>query len=387
VCPPEIRSVGHISNEGTVQMIVIGVDTHKRSHTLVALDATTGATRGQLTIPASDEGTLDALRFAGELDAERVWAVEDCRHVSGRLERGLVASGDRVIRVAPGLTETSRRAVREPGKSDPIDATAIARAALREGIDTLPVAFLDEQAHEIRVLNDYRDQLINERVRLASRLRWHLVQIAPELEAQIRPAGLIGPRIRANLARKLARLPRSPQLRVAKAILKRICEIYREDGELLAELKTLIEAHCPQLLAEHGCGTVTAAIIIGHTAGAKRFPTDACFARHTGTAPIPASSGNTKRHRLHRGGDRQLNRAIHIIALSRARTDPATRAYLDRRHSEGKTKREAIRCLKRHLARRIWHVLYTTTPTPPAPPPRPINTVAVGAPALMPCTR
>jgi transposase len=111
-------------------MIVIGVDTHKRSHRLVALDAVTGVTRGQLTIPASDAGTLDALRFAGELDVERVWAVEDCRHVSGRLERGLAASGDRVIRVAPGLTETSRRAVREPGKSDPIDATAIAQAAV-----------------------------------------------------------------------------------------------------------------------------------------------------------------------------------------------------------------------------------------------------------------
>jgi transposase len=292
-----------------------------------------------------------------------------------------------VIRVAPVLTETSRRAVREPGKSDPIDATAIARAALREGIDTLPVAFLDEQAHEIRVLTDYRDQLVNERVRLASRLRWHLVQIAPELEAQIRPQGLIGPQIRAKVARGLARLPRSPQFRVARAILKRINEIYREEGELLAEIKALIEAHCPQLLAEHGCGPVTAAIIIGHTAGAKRFPTDACFARHAGTAPIPASSGNTKRHRLHRGGDRQLNRAIHIIALSRARTDPATRAYLDRRHSEGKTKREAIRCLKRHLARRIWHVLYVSTPTVPAPPLGPTNTVAVGAPTLMPCTR
>ena len=124
-------------------MIVIGVDTHKRSHTLVALDAATGVTRGELTIPASDEGTLDALRFAAELDSERVWAVEDCRHVSGRLERGLVAGGDPVVRVAPGLTETSRRATRQPGKSDPIDATAIARAALREGIDTLPVAHLD----------------------------------------------------------------------------------------------------------------------------------------------------------------------------------------------------------------------------------------------------
>jgi transposase len=107
-------------------MIVIGVDTHKRSHTLVALDAATGATCGQLRIAATDNGTLEALRFAAELDEDRVWAVEDCRHVSGRPERGLVSSGDRVIRVAPGLTETSRRAVSEAGKSDPIDATAIA---------------------------------------------------------------------------------------------------------------------------------------------------------------------------------------------------------------------------------------------------------------------
>ena len=376
-------------------MIVIGVDTHKRSHTLVALDAATSVTRGQLTIPASDTGTLEALRFAAELDGERVWAVEDCRHVSGRLERGLVASGDRVVRVAPGLTESSRRAVREPGKSDPIDATAIARAALREGIETLPIAFLDEQAHEIRVLNDYRDQLVNERVRLVNRLRWHLVQIAPELEAQIRPAGLIGPQIRAKVTRGLARLPRTPQVRVARAIHKRICDIYCEETALLAEIKALIEAHCPQLLDQHGCGPVTAAIIIGHTAGAQRFPTDACFARHAGTAPIPASSGNNQRHRLHRGGDRQLNRALHIIALSRARTDPATRVYLDRRHSEGKTKKEAIRCLKRHLARRIWRLLYTTetrpdTPSLPLPPPRPkrpTSTITGAAPALMPCAR
>ena len=116
----------------------------------MALDAATGAARGQLTIPATDAGTLHGLRFAGELDEERVWAVEDCRHVSGRLECGLVASGDRVVRVAPALTESSRKAVRQAGKSDPIDATAIARAALREGVDALPVAFLDEQAHEIR---------------------------------------------------------------------------------------------------------------------------------------------------------------------------------------------------------------------------------------------
>ena len=203
--------------------IVIGVDTNKRQHTLVALDAVTGTTRGQLTIPASDDGTLDALRVAAELDDERVWAVEDCRHGSGRMERGLVAHGERVVCVAPALTESSRRAVRQPGKSDQINATAIARAALREGIDTLPVAFLDEEAHEIRVLSDYRDQLIGERIGLVNRLRWQLVQIAPELEAQIRPQGMIGPRVRAKVTRGLAKLPRTPQARVARAIHKRIC--------------------------------------------------------------------------------------------------------------------------------------------------------------------
>ena len=195
-------------------------------------------------------------------------------------------------------------------------------------------------------------------------LRWHLLAIAPALEASLRPSGLVGPRIRARVARHLARLGDGAQVRIAKALLRRINEITRQELTLRAELNTLITAHSPQLLAEHGCGTITAAILIGHTAGAERFATEAAFARHTGTAPIPASSGNTIRHRLHRGGDRQLNRALHTIALSRARTDPLTRAYLDRRAAEGKTKLEALRCLKRHLARHFWKLLYRNPQTP-----------------------
>ena len=112
------------------------------------------------------------------------------------------------------------------------------------------------------------------------------------------------------------------------------------------------------------------------------------FARHAGTAPIPASSGNTVRHRLHRGGDRQLNRAIHIIALGRAKLDPATRAYLKRKQAEGKTKLEAIRCLKRHIARQIWHLLDNRQPPSQAPPsPTPTRVVVRAAPGLMPCVR
>ncbi len=111
-------------------MIVVGVDAHKRTHTLVAIDAGTGELRGQRTVAASDDGSIDALRFAGELGEERVWVIEDCRHVSGRLERGLIAAGERVIGIPPALTGDARRSTRAPGKSDPIDATAVARAAL-----------------------------------------------------------------------------------------------------------------------------------------------------------------------------------------------------------------------------------------------------------------
>jgi transposase len=275
-----------------------------------------------------------------------------------------------------------------PGKTDPIDATAVALAAIREGLDCLPVAFLDEQAHEIRVLCDYRDRLMGERTRQINRLRWHLVRIAPELEAQLGPAALKGRRVRARLARQLARLPRTPQQRVAKALLRRINEISREQHDLLAELTALIQAHAPQLLQQPSVGTVTAAVIIGRTAGAQRFRSEACFARHADTAPIPASSGNTIRHRLHRGGDRQLNRALHIIALGRAELDPATRAYLARRQTEGNTKLEAIRCLKRHIARQIWHLLDHSRPHSQAPPtPTPARIVVTAAPALMPCVR
>ncbi len=192
-------------------MIVIGADTHKRSHTLVALNAVTGAARAQLTIPATVDGTLGALRFAGALGTERVWAVEDCRHVSARLERGLVASGDRVVWVAPALAESSRKAVRQAGKSDPIDAIAIARAALREGVDSLPVAFLDEQAHEIWGLTDYRDQLINERIRLVNRLRWHRVQISPETDPSSRHDRPADPRDGRQRPRQAASDPPGPR--------------------------------------------------------------------------------------------------------------------------------------------------------------------------------
>jgi transposase len=137
-------------------MIVIGADTHKRNHMLVAVDGQTGALAGQRAIAASDAGSLEALRFAAGLDAERVWAIEDCRHVSARLEAALIAAGERVVWVPAAMTGQARKVSRTAGKSDLIDARAVALAVVRDGVESFPVAFTDAQAMEIRVLSDYR---------------------------------------------------------------------------------------------------------------------------------------------------------------------------------------------------------------------------------------
>ena len=170
----------------------------------------------------------------------------------------------------------------------------------------------------------------------------------------------------------------------------------RQIDALERELLELVKAHRPQLLAERGCGALTAAILIGRTAGAERFASDASFARLAGTAPIPCSSGQRDRHRLDRGGDRQLNYALHVIAITRARYDPATKAYLARKEAEGKTKKGALRCLKRHLARHFHHLLSMPPQAPqhdhskivdvaPAADPGSDRIVVNAAPASMPC--
>jgi transposase len=167
-------------------MIVIGADTHKRTHALAAVDDGTGRLRGSREIGASEAGHLDALRWARGLDDERVWAIEDCRHVSRRLEQALIAVGERVVRVAPHRMGASRRGERKPGKSDEIDAQAVARAVVKDGVDAFPAAYLDEDAMQIRLLSDHRSDLVAERTRMQNRLRWHLVALAPELEASVK---------------------------------------------------------------------------------------------------------------------------------------------------------------------------------------------------------
>src|SRR5215210_7551644 len=170
------------ANRRTGRMIVLGADMHKQTHTVAAIAAATGELRGEKTVQVGDDGFLALLDWARSLGAERVWALEDCRHVSGSLERFLIASGERVVRVATKLMSEARRAGRERGKSDRIDALAVARAALREGVETLPSAQLAGIELDLRLLIDHRERLIRNRVALNNDLLWHLHDLWPELK-------------------------------------------------------------------------------------------------------------------------------------------------------------------------------------------------------------
>jgi transposase len=336
-------------------MIVIGSDPHKRMYCFAAVDGVSGELLGSETITASSAGHEQLLGWARGLGGELVWAIEDCRNLSGKLERFLLARAERVVRVSPGLMATRRRSLRERGKSDPIDALAVARAAIQEGVDSLPIAELQGPAREIKLLLDHRDDLVAERTRIQNRLRWLLHDRWHELEL---PTGCLDRMLWLDrLATRLARAPQDTDVRVMRSQLRRLRELVRETKQLEHDLLQLVRAQQPKLLELPGIGALTAAKLIAEIAGIHRFATPAKLARLAGIAPIPASSGNQTRHRLDRGGNRQLNSAIHRMAITQIRHHPPATTYYQRRLTEGKTKREAIRALKRHLVRTIYNTI------------------------------
>jgi len=340
-------------------MIVIGSDPHKRSYTFSAVVAGTGELRSSETVSVSSAGHERMLAWARAIDPERVWAIEDCRHVSGKLERFLLARGERVVRVPPKLMAGRRRGSRQRGKSDPIDSLAVARAALEEGIQTLPVARLDGPEREIKLLLDHRDDIVGERTRIQNRLRWLLHDRWPELEL---PAGCLDRHLwLERLADRLRRSDQHADIRVMRAQVRRLRQLTREAAATERELLGLVRGLQPRLLALPGVGVLTAAKLIAEIAGIERFRSHAKLARLAGIAPIPAQSGQSTRVRLDRGGNRQLNAAVHRIAVTQMRCHQPAKDYINRRLAEGKTKREALRCLKRHLIRTIFNTMTPTT--------------------------
>jgi len=343
-------------------VIVIGIDPHMKSHAAVALDAASGRSLGHITVGSDKAGCEALVTWARGLGAERLIAIEDCRHVSGRLERGLLPHGERLVRVPPKLMAKARASARTPGKSDPIDAECVARAALRE--PQLPEAHLAGPEADVRLLTDHRGDLVGERKRLQNRLRWHLHDLGFDLALPARALDRYVwlDRVEASLAA----MPASMRVRIALEQVRRCRELTREVRALEREIAALVRALAPELLALPGCSALSAAQLLGQVAGAGRFRSEAAFAMHVGAAPLLASSGKTARHRLNRRGNRRLNSVLHIIAVTQARMHPPAKAFVARKRAEGMSMREALRCLKRHIARTVFRTMRRAEQARPA---------------------
>jgi transposase len=332
-------------------MVIVGIDAHKRSHTAVAVDET-GRKLGQHTTGTTSEDHLALLSWAELFGDERLWAIEDCRHLSRRLERDLLGAGERTARVPTKLMAHARDAARSYGKSDPIDALAVARAALRE--PDLPTAQLDGPAREVRLLSDHRDHLVAERTRVINRLRWHLHELDPGNEPPAR--NLWRPKHLNNVAARLVDFD-GVVARLATELVATCRQLTGQIQELDRELEGLVARLAPALLNICGCATLTAAKILGETADVRRFRSRHAFARHNGTAPLPVWSSNHPRHRLSRTGNRQINAAIHRIAITQAHWHEPARQLLDRHRDSGKNNAESIRVLKRRLSDVVYEAL------------------------------
>ena len=332
-------------------MVVLGIDAHKNSHTVVVVDER-GRKLGQRTTGTTSEDHLSLVAWTQQFGPDRLWAVEDCRHLSRRLERDLLGAGERIVRVPPKLMAHARDAARSYGKSDPIDALAVARAALRE--PDLPTARLDGPSRQVRLLVDHREDLVAERTRVINRLRWHLHELDPSLQPPTR--ALWRPKHLSALKQQLG-AQTGLVARLARELIDRCQQLSVQIASLETELDTLIQTLAPGLLAVPGCGILTAAKILGETADVRRFRSRHAFARHNGTAPLPVWSSNRPRHRLSRTGNRQLNAAIHRMAITQARHHQAARTLLERRRSSGDTPRESFRVLKRRLSDVVYRAL------------------------------
>jgi transposase len=338
---------------------VVGVDTHRDQHTLAVIVAPAGAVRAQTVVGAHTRGYTAALRFADKhAPGVRVWAVEGAGHYGAGLTRYLAEHGETALEVG----RHARSEGRLRGKDDPLDAIRAARAGLAAETLTLPRSGQRQEA--LRVLLLARRSAVDARRHALVQLRSVIVTAPEQLRDQLRHLPV------AQLIRRCSRFRRSQsrtpgELAVVlalRSLARRIEAATSEADELEREILEHVRALVPELLHEPGVGPIVAAQLIVSWSHRDRVRSEAAFARLAGVAPLPASSGQTIRHRLSRGGDRQLNRALHTIVLHRRQHDPATRDYIARRVADGKTTREATRVLKRYLARHLYRVMQNATP-------------------------
>jgi transposase len=336
---------------------VIGVDTHRDRHVLVVVDRV-GRVVGEVVVDASRAGYGEALRFAcRRAGGERCWALEGSGGYGAGLCRFLLGQGERVWEV-----ERPQRRGRDARlKTDWLDARRAAGHVLGGGGSTPRQG---AQTDALRLLLRTRQGAVSARTEATNQLRAAIVTAPAELRERL--SGLT----RTQLLKACRRLrpaadhaEQAAFVIAARGLAERIRQLTLEADQLEQELIRRLRAQQPSLLERRGVGPIIAAQLVVSWSQPGRIHSEACFARLAGVAPIPASSGQTTRHRLDRGGDRDLNRALHTLALCLARTDPQTQRFLAERTARGKTRRDAIRLLKRYLARSLYRQLEATHTT------------------------
>jgi transposase len=332
---------------------IVGVDPHCDSHALAVVEVVSGAVVFEATVDANSDGYELALRLVNEHAAGCcAFAVEGTGSFGAGLTRFLTEQGQWVLEVG-----RLRRERRSGGKTDALDAVRAARSALAQQRPGTPRAGGERQA--LQALVAAREGAVNAKRAGLCQLRDLLITTPEPLRSELRP--LTRARLLQRLAATRPHGRNDAELRgsmlALRSIARRVLQLTAEERELAREIETITRKLAPQLLDQPGVGPHAAAQLVLSWSHQGRITSEAAFARLAGVAPIPASSGQTIRYRLDRSGDRKLNRALHMILVTRKRSHPATIAYIERRVQEGKTRREANRCLKRYLARSLYRKL------------------------------
>jgi transposase len=331
---------------------VLGVDTHRDEHVMAVVTAPAGGVVAGAAAAATGRGYRELLRVAQRhAPGRRAWAVEGTGSYGAGLARFLSAHGEAVLEISRTLRAERRLA----GKDDTLDAVRIARVVLAS--ETLALPRAGERREALRLLLIARRSAVDVRREALTQLRAVIVTTPEPLREQLRRLSLGKLLDRCSRLRRTGAVDELATRLVLRSLARRVQAATSEAGDLESEILAHVRALAPALLEEPGVGPIVAAQLIVAWSHPGRLRSEACFARLAGVAPIPASSGQTTRHRLSRGGDRQLNRALHTIVLHRRQHDPATRYYIARRISEGKSTRDATRQLKRYLARHLYRLL------------------------------
>jgi len=332
--------------------VIIGIDPHKATHMAVAIDSSEYPI-GRLEVRADGSQARRLLAWAVPLGEERMWAIESAGGLGKLLAQQLLTAGEHVVDVPPTLSARVRLlGATKTGKNDGNDALSTAIAGLRHC--GLRAVRGDDHSTVLRLLVGRYDDLVSLRTQATCRLHAVLRELV---------AGGAPLRLSADRAAKLLRSVRPEGLaglerrKLAADLLNDVCRLDRDLTAIKSRIRDAVDASATTLVELHGVGPIVAGLLLAYVGDPGRFPTAARFASYNGTAPIEASSGPRKRHRLNPRGNRKLNHAMHLIAVTQIRHDTPGRVYYNRKLAEGKTKKEALRALKRRISDAVWRQL------------------------------